>query len=56
MFKSMGQTIDEGIFRFCGMEIIEHRYLTAIPYITDNDRKKMLEDLRGFVREKLISD
>lgn len=56
MFRSMGQTIDEGIFRFCGMEIIEHKYLTAIPYITENDRKKMLEDLKGFAREKLISD
>ena len=56
MFKSMGQTIDEGIFRFCGMEIIEHKYLTAIPYITENDRKKMLEDLKGYVREKLIAD
>ncbi len=51
----MGQTIDERICRFCGMKIIEHKYLTAIPYITDNDRKKMLEDLRGFVREKLIA-
>lgn len=51
----MGQTIDKGIFLFCGMEIIEDKYLTAVPYITDNDRKKMLEDLKGFVREKLIS-
>jgi NAD(P)H dehydrogenase (quinone) len=55
MFRSMGQTIDEGIFRFCGMEIIEHKYLTAIPYITDGDRKKMLEALRGFIRERLIA-
>jgi NAD(P)H dehydrogenase (quinone) len=55
MFKSMGQTIDDGIFRFCGMELIEHKYLCAIPYITEDDRKKMLEDLKGFVREKLIS-
>jgi NAD(P)H dehydrogenase (quinone) len=56
MFKSMAQTIDDGIFRFCGMEIIEHRYLTGIPYITDDERKKMLQDLKGFVREKLISN
>jgi NAD(P)H dehydrogenase (quinone) len=55
MFRSMGQTIDDGIFRFCGMEIIAHKYLTAVPYVTDSDRKKMLEDLRGFVREKLIA-
>ena len=54
MFRSMGQTIDDGIFRFCGMEVIEHKYLTAIPYVTVEDRKKMLEDLKVFVREKLI--
>jgi len=53
MFKSMGQTMDDGIFRFCGMEIIAHKYLTAVPYVTDDDRKKMLEDLKGFVREKI---
>jgi len=53
MFKSMGQTMDDGIFRFCGMEMIAHKYLTAVPYVTDDDRKKMLEDLKGFVREKI---
>lgn len=55
MFKSIGQTIDDGIFRFCGMEVIAHKYLTAVPYVTDDDRKKMLEDLKGFVREKIIA-
>lgn len=54
MFKSLGQTIDGGIFNFCGMDVIEHKYLTAIPYITDSDRAKMLEDIRGVVRERLI--
>lgn len=32
------------------MDVIEHKYLTAIPYITDSDRAKMLEDIRGVVR------
>jgi NAD(P)H dehydrogenase (quinone) len=54
MFKSMAQTTGEGIFQFAGMELIEHKYLCAIPYLTDEDRKKMLEDLRGLVREKLL--
>lgn len=54
MFKSLGQTIDGGIFNFCGMDVIEHKYLTAIPYTTDSDRAKMLEDIRGVVRERLI--
>jgi len=54
MFKSMAQTTGEGIFQFTGMELIEHKYLCAIPYITDIDRKKMLEEVRGLVQKKLL--
>lgn len=36
------------------MELIEHRYLCAIPYLTDADRKKMLEEMRGLVQKKLL--
>lgn len=54
MFNSIGQTIDGGIFNFCGVEVIEHKYFTAIPYVTDSDRAKMLEDVRVLVREKLL--
>jgi len=53
MFKSMAQTTGEGIFQFTGMELIEHKYFCAIPYVTDEDRKKMLEELSEFVRQKL---
>ena len=54
MFKSMAQTTGEGIFQFTGMELIEHKYFCAIPYLTDEDRKKMLEELRGLVQKKLL--
>lgn len=54
MFKSMAQTTGEGIFQFTGMELIEHTYLCAIPYVTDEDRKKMLEEVRGLVQKKLL--
>ena len=54
MFKSMAQTTGEGIFQFTGMELIEHRYFCAIPYVTDEDRKKMLEALRELVQAKLL--
>jgi NAD(P)H dehydrogenase (quinone) len=53
MFKSMAQTTGEGIFQFTGMELIEHKYFCAIPYVTDEDRKKMLEEVRALVQEKL---
>lgn len=54
MFNSIKQTIDGGIFNFCGVEVIEHKYFTAIPYVTGSDRAKMLEDVRVLVREKLL--
>lgn len=54
MFRSMAQTTGEGIFQFTGMELIEHKYLCAIPYLTDADRKKMLEEVKGLVQTKLL--
>ena len=54
MFKSMAQTTGEGIFQFTGMELIEHKYFCAIPYVTDEDRNKMLEEIRGLVQKKLL--
>jgi len=54
MFKSMAQTTGEGIFQFTGMELIEHKYLCAIPYMTDEGRKKMLEELRELVQNNLL--
>jgi len=54
MFKSMAQTTGEGIFQFTGMELIEHKYLCAIPYLTDENRKKMLEEVRSLVQKKLL--
>ncbi len=54
MFKSMAQTTGEGIFQFTGMELIEHKYLCAIPYVTDEDRKKMLEEMKSLVQKRLL--
>jgi len=54
VFKSMGQLIDFGIFGFCGMEVIEHLYFSSVPYVTDDDRKRMLEELKEKVRGKLL--
>jgi NAD(P)H dehydrogenase (quinone) len=54
MFKSMAQTTGEGIFQFTGMELLGHKYLCAIPYLTDEDRKKMLEEVKELVQKKLL--
>jgi NAD(P)H dehydrogenase (quinone) len=43
--EAMKKTIDLGILGFCGMEIVEHRYLCAVESADDAARKRMLEDL-----------
>jgi len=55
MYRSFAQTIDSGIFRFSGMEVIDHIYYASVPYVTDEARKTMLEDVRSQVRAKLFS-
>lgn len=42
--KSMEQIIDNETFRFCGMEMIGHKYFGSVPTVTDEERKKMLEE------------
>jgi NAD(P)H dehydrogenase (quinone) len=54
-YRSFEQTIDSGIFRFSGMEVIDHIYYASVPYVTDEDRKTMLADVRSQVRAKLFS-
>ncbi len=43
--KSMEQIIDNETFRFCGMEMAGHKYFGSVPTVTDEDRKKMLEEV-----------
>ncbi len=53
MFTSMKQTIDEAIFLFCGMEVVGHRYLTSVPFLGEEDRRRMLAEVKIFLQEKL---
>ncbi|HUO76603.1 MAG TPA: NAD(P)H-dependent oxidoreductase [Thermodesulfovibrionales bacterium] len=53
-FKSMGQITDTGVFAFCGCEVLGHKYFPSVPYVTDSDRKKMLEEVRELVKQNLL--
>ncbi|MCI4626643.1 MAG: NAD(P)H-dependent oxidoreductase [Candidatus Magnetoovum sp. WYHC-5] len=46
MLRSLNQTSDDGIFTFCSMEVIGHKYFFAVPYISDADRQKMLDEIK----------
>lgn len=49
VFQSMHNLTDVGIFQFCGLEIAGHNYLTAVPYITDDERQVMLAKFKSAV-------
>ena len=55
MHRSFAQTVDSGIFRFSGMKVIDHTSYASVPYVTVEDRKAMLEDIRTRVRAQLFS-
>ncbi|MFA5159416.1 MAG: NAD(P)H-dependent oxidoreductase [Candidatus Omnitrophota bacterium] len=45
--KSMELAIDNETFRFCAMEMVGHKYFGSVTTVTDEDRKKMLEEIAG---------
>ncbi len=53
-FRMMNMATDMAIFRFSGMKVIGHKYFSAVPYVSQQDRKKLLKELRLLVKEKLL--
>ncbi len=53
-FKMMNMSIDMAIFQFSGMKVIRHKYFSSVPNVSNQDRKKMLEELKLLVKEKLL--
>ncbi len=43
--EAMRITTDTGIFGFCGMEVVAHRYFFAVPGAEEAARKMMLEEV-----------
>ena len=52
-FKMMNMSIDMAIFQFSGMKVIGHKYFSSVPSVSQQDRKKMLKELKLLVKEKL---
>lgn len=51
MFASMNQTTDDGIFRFCGVKEIAHKYFSDVHSLSDEQRKAMLAEVKAFAQE-----
>lgn len=39
--------VDVGTFGFCGMDVVMRKFLYGVPFVGDEGRKKMLEELDG---------
>jgi NAD(P)H dehydrogenase (quinone) len=49
VFQSMHNLTDVGVFQFCGMEMAGHNYFTAVPYVTDDERRVMISKFRSAI-------
>ncbi len=49
MISAMQMTTDTGIFGFCGIEVVAHRFFGAVPYVDGATRSVMLEDVERLV-------
>lgn len=45
LLECMTKTIDEGIFDFCGIEVVEHKYLCAVLDASAEERARMLKEV-----------
>ena len=55
MLESIKQTIDGGIFRFCSMEVVGHRFFLNVPFATELQRTAMLDEVRGMTQNLIAS-
>lgn len=45
MINSMKQTCDVGIFSFCGMKVVQHKFLGGVPNVDEKVREQYLQEL-----------
>ena len=53
LYKTLKIAVDGSIFEFCGINIKEHKYFSAVPYVDDSTRKKYLEEVKAVLAQKL---
>lgn len=48
MIDAFGKTIDDGIFKFCGIDIVKHIYFGAVPTADSETLKSMIGEIKDF--------
>jgi NAD(P)H dehydrogenase (quinone) len=46
---AMESAMDVGTLQFCGIEDVTHRFFYAVPYVTDEVRHNMLQEVKQLV-------
>ncbi len=54
IFKMMNMSKDMAVFQFSGMKALGHKYFSSVSYVLQQDKKKMLKELRLLVKENLL--
>ncbi len=49
MFRSMTQTISEGVFEFAAIKVLGHKYFTSVPSSTHEQRQEMLKEVEAII-------
>lgn len=51
MLVALEQTMDVGIFRFCGVQNVTHHFFGGVPRVSAEEREKMLMEVRHIARQ-----
>jgi len=51
MHKSIEQVSDIGVYAFCGIEVINHTFFGAVPYVKEDERVEYLKTVEKMYNE-----
>lgn len=51
--QAMKQTSDVGVFHFSGIEVLNHTFFGAVPYVSDDVRKDYLKEVEKVIQSNL---
>jgi len=51
MYQALNLTSDNGIFDFCGIEVVAHQYFDSVPSVTQEIRQNMLVKVEELVKK-----
>lgn len=53
MHQAMKQSLDQGVFNFCGIQEVKHTFYGAVPHVSEETRKGYLKEIEEIIKENL---